>query len=265
MSTFRVNKNNNYTVMSNYHLQDKNLSLKAKGLLSLMLSLPEDWDYSINGLVAICKENKTSIRATLNELKEFGYLIVWKLYPCQSNTGRIEYVYDIYEQPQKEKIEQQDTQKQGIENLYLENLDIENVPQQNTNIQNTNIQNTNNLNNNIPDGEKKEKPKKPKKKYGEYQHVLLTDDEYDKLKVKFNNIDDIIAYFDRYIERKGYKAKSHYLCILDWVHEAYERDKQKLNHNPAYWSFNYQNNKTTKNQYVNDTQTEYNDLEKFYK
>lgn len=59
MSIVRVNKTNNYTVMSNYHLRNRELSLKAKGLLSLMLSLPDDWDYSIAGLVAICKENET--------------------------------------------------------------------------------------------------------------------------------------------------------------------------------------------------------------
>ena len=57
MSVFRVEKNKNYTTMSNYHLRDRNLTLKTKGLLSIMLSLPEDWDYSIKGLVSICKES----------------------------------------------------------------------------------------------------------------------------------------------------------------------------------------------------------------
>ena len=59
MSTFRVNKNVNYTVMSNHHLQDKRLSLKAKGLLSYMLSLPDDWDYSLKGLTVGCKDGLT--------------------------------------------------------------------------------------------------------------------------------------------------------------------------------------------------------------
>ena len=71
--TFRINKKRNYTVMNNYHLRDKNLSLKAKGLLSFMLSLPDNWDYSMNGLVFICKENITSIRSTLSELEKFNY------------------------------------------------------------------------------------------------------------------------------------------------------------------------------------------------
>lgn len=71
---FRIEKNKNYTTMSNLHLKDKNLSLKAKGLLSMMLSLPNDWDYSIQGLASICKENETAINTTLKELKEMGYL-----------------------------------------------------------------------------------------------------------------------------------------------------------------------------------------------
>lgn len=70
MAVFKVEKRKNYTIMSNHHLQNKNLSLKAKGLLSYMLSLPEDWDYSLAGLEANCKESKTSLRTALNELKK---------------------------------------------------------------------------------------------------------------------------------------------------------------------------------------------------
>ena len=64
--------------MSNYHLRDKNLSYKAKGLLSFMLSLPEDWDYSINGLVSISKEEVKAIRNILQELQRYGYLVIEK-------------------------------------------------------------------------------------------------------------------------------------------------------------------------------------------
>ena len=66
MAVFKVEKTKNFTIMSNHHLQNKNLSLKAKGLLSYMLSLPMDWDYSLAGLVANSKESKTSIRNTFN-------------------------------------------------------------------------------------------------------------------------------------------------------------------------------------------------------
>ena len=65
MAVFRVEKTRNYTVMSNHHLRDKSLSLKAKGLLSLMLSLPEDWDYTTRGLAYICKDGVDSICATV--------------------------------------------------------------------------------------------------------------------------------------------------------------------------------------------------------
>lgn len=119
MSVIRVQKNKNYTVMSNVHLRDKRLSLKAKGLLSMILALPDDWTYSVNGLVSICKENETAVKTALSELKECGYLRVTKLKPNETESGRFEYVYDIFEEPQEE--ESQAEEKQGIENLCLEN------------------------------------------------------------------------------------------------------------------------------------------------
>ena len=70
MTNFKIEKNKNYTLMSNYHLRDKKLSYKAKGLLSVMLSLPSDWDYSINGLVSISKEGIKAIGNILQELQK---------------------------------------------------------------------------------------------------------------------------------------------------------------------------------------------------
>lgn len=134
MAVFKINKTKNYTVMSNTHLRENEMSLKAKGLLSVMLSLPQDWDYSINGLCAICKENETAITSTLNELKRFGYVVVNKIYPNKDNGGRIDYEYNIFEIPQKRK---QDQQKQGIENLPLEIQGIENQGQLSTYRQST--------------------------------------------------------------------------------------------------------------------------------
>ena len=74
MAVCRVEKNKNYTTMSNYHLRDRNLSNKARGLLSTMLSLPENWDYTTRGLAAICKDGVDGITAQLRELEQFGYL-----------------------------------------------------------------------------------------------------------------------------------------------------------------------------------------------
>lgn len=142
MATIRIEKNKNYTVMSNYHLKEKEMSLKAKGLLSLMLSLPDDWDYSISGLVAICKENETAIKSTLLELKQFGYLEIIKKLPNETDTGRFEYEYIVYEQ-------KQEGEKQGLENLPLEILPLENQVQLNTNTLNTKELNTNIIKENI--------------------------------------------------------------------------------------------------------------------
>lgn len=136
MSVIRVNKTKNYTVMSNEHLKDKRLSLKAKGLLSVMLSLPDTWDYSISGLVAICKESETAVKSTLNELKSCGYLVVTKKMPNETESGRIEYVYDIFE---KAKTGKQEVEKQGVENLG-----VENVRQLSTKKSSTDESNTNN-------------------------------------------------------------------------------------------------------------------------
>ena len=125
---FKIEKNKNYTVMSNYHLRDKNLSLKAKGLLSFMLSLPEDWDYSINGLVAICKEEETAIKTALKELQKNKYLKINKLYPNKTKSRKIEYEYVIYEEPYYEEKEKE----QEGENLPLEIQGVENEGQINT-------------------------------------------------------------------------------------------------------------------------------------
>ncbi len=131
MAVFKVEKTKNFTIMSNHHLQNKNLSLKAKGLLSYMLSLPSDWDYSLAGLVSNSKESKTSIRNTLNELKENHYLSATKLYPNQTESKKIEYVYNIYEEPHLEpSIQKQDTENQYFDYQYLENDTLINTNKQ---------------------------------------------------------------------------------------------------------------------------------------
>lgn len=159
MAVIRINKTVDYTVMSNAHFKEKEMSLKAKGLLSLMLSLPDNWDYSIAGLVAICKENETAIKSTLNELKSFGYLVVTKRNPNETESGRFEYEYNIYEQPQ----EKQSEEKQGVEIQPLENQG-----QLNTNKSNTNELNTNN--------------KKKERKTSTYDDIINSKIEDDELK-----------------------------------------------------------------------------------
>ena len=97
MSVFRVNKNENYTVISNFHLRDKTLSLKGKGLLSFILSLPDDWNYSEMGLVSCLKESRDGVRSALKELEEHGYLIRTRERKKDGTLSNI--VYDVYETP----------------------------------------------------------------------------------------------------------------------------------------------------------------------
>ena len=122
------------------------MSFKAKGLLSMMLSLPDDWDYSIKGIASISKENEKAIKTILDELKELGYLRIVKLMPNETKSGRIEYIYDIYEMSEYKK---QEYQKQGVEFQEVEKQEVEKVGQINTNIQNTKKQNTKEQNTDI--------------------------------------------------------------------------------------------------------------------
>lgn len=142
MSKIRVNNTKGFTVMSNYHFQDKEISLKAKGLLGLMLSLPSNWDYSVNGLVAIVKENKAAVQTALKELEEHKYL---KRTRVQDETGRFDYIYDIYEKPY-DKLPCTENRCTDIQCTEVQCT--ENQPQINTNKQNTNKQSTKELNTN---------------------------------------------------------------------------------------------------------------------
>lgn len=142
MQNVRVLKDGNFTVMKNYHLRDKTLSLKAKGLLSVVLSLPDDWDYSIAGLVSILKENETAVSSALKELKAHGFLKVIKKMPDDTPSGRIEYEYIFTEEPYNfQGVENQEVEKQGVEILGLENQG-----QLNTNILSTKELNKEELN-----------------------------------------------------------------------------------------------------------------------
>lgn len=118
MSVFRINKTNNFTVMSNRHFKEKKMSLKAKGLLSLMLSLPDDWDYSIAGLATLSKDGKDSVMSALAELEKFGYLTRTRLTNDKGQFAGVE--YNIFENPvavepnqDNEESENSNSEKQG--------------------------------------------------------------------------------------------------------------------------------------------------------
>ena len=160
MAVFRVEKNKGYTVMSNHHLRNKELSLKAKGLLSQMLSLPEDWDYTLAGLSLINREKIDAIREAVRELENAGYI--------QRSRERDEKgclrgtTYVIYEQPPKldlptlEKptldnptLEKPMLEKPTLENPTPDNPTSENPTQLNKEIQKTNLPKKEKLNTDI--------------------------------------------------------------------------------------------------------------------
>ena len=216
MAVIRVVKNKGYTVMSNAHLHDKRLSLKAVGLLSIVLSLPDDWHYTVNGLVGSVKDGERAVNGALSELKQYGYLKVNKLYP-NSERSKIEYQYVFYEKPQgmQNVPLEQDLQNVDLQNVDLQNVDLQNVDLQNvgayinTNKQNTNKQNTN---------------KQNKHKYGEYQHVLLTDKEHTHLVELYgSSLDEHIKILDEYIETSGKNYKNHSLVLQKWVHDEWTK------------------------------------------
>lgn len=196
MSVFRVKKTKDYTIMSNIHLREKNMSLKAKGLLSYMLSLPDDWDYSILGLTKVLKESKDSIMSALKELEDFNYL---KRTPSRDKKGRFKgYDYDVFETPQ--------------DTPYSDYPYSENPPQINTNI-------TNNLN-------KEKEIYKEKETYGLYENVFLSKEEYKKLKEKVENLEVLIESLSLYQVKSKKNYKSHYLTLLKWNSKE-EKEKEK--------------------------------------
>ena len=98
MAVFRIERTKDYTVMSNHHLRNHELSLKAKGLLSMMLSLPDDWNYTTRGLAKICKEGVDAIGSALRELETAGYIVGTSCGTNKAGSANTEYV--IYEKPQ---------------------------------------------------------------------------------------------------------------------------------------------------------------------
>ena len=139
MAVFRIDKTRDYTVMSNHHLRNTELSLKAKGLLSLMLSLPDNWDYTTKGLACICKDGVDSICAAVRELEEHGYVIRERVRGANGQLGSIEYT--ILEQPAEPSPERENPVqvKPILENPVLGKPEQENPAQSNKDKSNTDL------------------------------------------------------------------------------------------------------------------------------
>ena len=131
MAVFRVEKTRDYTVMANHHLKNKELTLKAKGLLSVMLSLPEDWDYTLKGLSHINREGVDAIREAVRELERAGYMIRNRVRNEKGQLSDTEYV--IYEQPRAPEVaaDSQQPDSPALEKSTLDNPILENPTQDN--------------------------------------------------------------------------------------------------------------------------------------
>ena len=120
MNRIKVEKNRNYTVISNVFLRDEDLSLKAKGLMAVIMSLPENWDFSVKGITQIVKEGRTAIYSAIDELLSIGYCTRVE---CRNEKGFSGYDYTFYESPIKSKIAQNlHTENLNAQNLHTENL-----------------------------------------------------------------------------------------------------------------------------------------------
>ena len=147
MAIIRVEKTKDYTTMSNYHFREKDMSLKAKGLLSLILSLPEEWDYTLAGLAMLCKDGKDSVRTALTELEEFGYVETARVRDEKGRLKGTEYIVremPVSSIPEKEVsvLEEPMLEKPVLENPTLENPTLEKPTLENPTQLNTNISNT---------------------------------------------------------------------------------------------------------------------------
>lgn len=249
MSVFRVNKDKNYTVMSNYHLRDKQMSLKAKGLLSIMLSLPEDWDYTIRGLVCICKEGETAVKSTLNELKNLGYLYIEKQLPNETESGRLEYIYNIYENP-KQAYKKQEVENHPLVFQPLESQPIENPVQSNKDNQKKNNKIFNNKSNQSYQADNKTKPTPKRATEQEadrirYEKIIKENIDYDYL-IMDNSKDDIDEIVSILID--AVTSQNEYIRISgqDRAKESVKSQLLKLNYEHINYVLMCLNENTTK-------------------
>ena len=224
MAVFRIERTRDYTVMSNHHLRNANLSLKAKGLLSMMLSLPEDWNYTTRGLAKICKEGVDAIGAALRELEAAGYIVRHKLRDSQGRISDTEYV--IYEQPQLRK---PDTDSPDTENPDMVKPDTEKPAELNIEKSNTEKSITyGSSTDSIPfretaaaePPERKGRDAMSVTEIENYRELILENIEYDCLKQRYPlYLDDLNEIVELLVETVCAKRKTTRISGADFPHE----------------------------------------------
>jgi hypothetical protein len=224
MAVFRIERTRDYTVMSNHHLRNANLSLKAKGLLSMMLSLPEDWNYTTRGLAKICKEGVDAIGAALRELEAAGYIVRHKLRDRQGRISDTEYV--IYEQPQLRK---PDTDSPDTENPDMVKPDTEKPAELNIEKSNTEKSITyGSSTDSIPfretaaarPPERKGRDAMSVTEIENYRELILENIEYDCLKQRYPlYLDDLNEIVELLVETVCARRKTTRISGADFPHE----------------------------------------------
>ena len=230
MAVFRIERTRDYTVMSNHHLRNEKLSLKAKGLLSMMLSLPEDWNYTTRGLAAICKEGVDAIGGALRELETAGYIVRHQLRDRQGRISDTEYV--IYEQPQPMKPDapSPDTETPDTENPYMEKPDTEKPAELNIEKSNTQKSITHGSSTDSIPFREKAAGRPPERKGRDamsvseiesYRELILENIEYDYLKQRAglyqDELDEIVELM---VETVCASRKTTRIAGADFPHEV---------------------------------------------
>ena len=250
MAVFRVEKNHNYTVMSNYHLRDIGLTLKAIGLLSKMLSLTDEWDYTTRGLAAICKEGVDAIGAALKELEARGYLVRRQI---RDSRGRItDTEYTIYESPHTPL---PDTASPDTENPYLADPDTEkpaelNIEKSRTQKSNTQGSSTDSIPfrdfaaAQLP--ERKGRDAMSVEEMQSYRDLVLENIEYDHLCREFTTYrEDLDEIVELIVETVCARRKTTRIAGADFPHEVVRSRFLKLDSSHIEFVMECLHNNTT--------------------
>ena len=245
-ATFKIELQKDYTIMSNHHLKNRNLSLKAKGLQSLMLSLPESWDYTIRGLVTLSKDGRDSVIAALKELENEGYL---ERHRKRNEKGQVQDTeYIIYQIPQNSKPNTEiPTQDKPItENPIQEKPTQVNPTQSNTYKSKTKVSNTQSINHSSKSTQQNGNVENSVENYEEVIESVKEQIEYDILRQKYSDssqLDEIVSIMtevmmsDKDITINGRKIpcsmihniyqKIDFDCIVYVIDSVYEYSKRK--------------------------------------
>ena len=268
MAVFRVERNKGYTVMSNHHLRNKELSLKAKGLLSQMLSLPEDWDYTLAGLSYINRESIDAIRTAVWELEKAGYITRRQGRDEKGKMTAIEYT--IYEQPQPPALDCPVLENPTADNPILENPTpdnptSENPMQLNKDIQKTNLSKKEKSNTDLSNNHSipilspnpsplREETAEPERKgteatdaYSVYEEIIKDNIEYEHFikhtDIDMERLDEIVSLI---LETVCTKRKTIRIAGDDYPAELVKAKFMKLNSSHIEFVFDCMKENTTK-------------------